>query len=114
VESFMAEKTPQEGEAIPSASFRIDWNVPNDVQTRYATNLVVQSAAHEYIISFFEIRPPILLGSPEERQVTAQEIKSLPATCVARIVVARDKMPEFAKVLHDHVMKSNPTPDKSE
>lgn len=110
----MSEETPVEGRVSPSSALAVEWQIPNDMQSRYATNLVVQSGSNEFIISFFELRPPIILGSPEETQAALQQIKSIPAICVARIVVPREKMPDFVKVLNDHLERSKTTPQNLE
>ncbi len=93
----MAEDGP-ESRPIP-----IEWRIPENFVSRYATNLVVQGSEHEFIISFFEIRPPMILGSPDEQRATLQQIQSVPAECVARIVVAAERMPEFVKVLQEQL-----------
>jgi Protein of unknown function (DUF3467) len=77
----------------------IEWHFPEHITSRYATNLVVQHTEHEFTISFFELHPPLLLGSPEERKAQLEHIKSVRAECVARIIVAAERMPEFLKVL---------------
>lgn len=94
----MAEQSPERGRAVP-----VEWHFPNDIVSRYATNLVVQHSEHEFTISFFEVRPPILLGSAEQVQAALQQIESIPAICIARIIVAAERMPEFVQVLQDNL-----------
>jgi Protein of unknown function (DUF3467) len=90
----VAEQEEKAGVSIP-----VEWHFPEQIASRYATNLVVQSTQHEFIISFFEVRHPILIGSPEEQRAQLEQIKSIRAECVARIIVAAEKMPEFLQVL---------------
>jgi hypothetical protein len=94
----MSSSESQKTRAVP-----IEWHTPAEIVSRYASNLVVQHTQHEFIISFFEVLPPILLGLPEERQTQLEQIESVQAQCVARIVVAANRMPEFVKVLQDNV-----------
>jgi hypothetical protein len=89
----MAEETPKPRQ-VP-----IEWRIPDYIVSRYATNMVVQKAEHEYIISFFELQPPIIL------EETANQLASMPADCVARIVVSASKYPEFVAVLQQHLQK---------
>jgi len=84
----------------------IDWSVPDNIIARYATNMVVQRAEHEYIISFFEIKPPVLLGSPDEIIEQAKKLKSMRANCVSQIIVAADKMPSFVDALVRNLKRS--------
>jgi hypothetical protein len=82
-----------------SKELSIEWYVPADLVSRHATNIVAQYAEGEYIISFFEIVPPMVLGEPEERLKQIEQLASVRAQCVARIVVPMHKMESFIGVL---------------
>lgn len=90
----MADETPKP-EGIP-----IDWRTPESTVSRYATNLVIQRTENEYVLSFFEVLPPIILGE------TQKKLDSVTAECVARIIVAAGKMPDFVNVLQEHLRKT--------
>ncbi len=81
----------------------IEWHFSPNVPGRYATNMVVQHTEHEFIISFFEAYPPIVLGAPEERKAALEQIESVPAVCVARVIVAPERLAEFIQVLQDNL-----------
>jgi hypothetical protein len=87
----------EEGVFLP-----IEWHCPEGLISRYATNLVVQHAEHEFYISFFEIMPPLVLGAPEERKAKLEEIESVRAECVARVIVPAGQMPVFIKTLQSN------------
>ena len=74
-----------------------------DVVTRYATNLVVQHTEHEFVISFYEARIPPLIGTPEENRAVLQQMGAVTAQCVARIVVAPGRMPDFVRALQENL-----------
>jgi hypothetical protein len=76
-----------------------DYRSMDDVVGRYATNLLVQFTQHECTISFFEVKAPVLLGTPEENAAKLKSLGSVPADCVARIVVAIGRVPEFIEAL---------------
>lgn len=95
------QEEPKEG-FIP-----IEWHCSDKIESKYATNLIVQRAEHEFIISFFEILPPILLGPPEEQSAHLRELDSVRAECVARVIVAADKMPDFVRALHDNLSRTS-------
>ncbi|MDQ7025720.1 MAG: hypothetical protein Q9P01_02015 [Anaerolineae bacterium] len=44
----------------------VDYEINEDTPRGYATNLVVQHTEHEFIISFFNIEPPLVLGTTPE------------------------------------------------
>ena len=97
----------EQGIAVP-----LELYYPENMMSRYANHLIVQHTEHAFVLSFFEVRPPILLGSPEERKEEALQIKSVKAECVARVVVSAERMSDFVQVLQDNLRKyqekSNP------
>ncbi len=76
------------GVAVP-----LRWNVPDNIITRYASNIVVQRLENEFKILFFEICPDIKLAI---EQRIPEEVQ---ANCVASIVVSAGKLDAFIKVL---------------
>jgi len=94
-----------EQELEASHHLPIEWHFPGNISSQYATNMVVQHTEHEFIISFFEAYPPVVLGDPEERKALLEQIKSVPAVCVARIIVAPERLAEFIQVLQDNLDK---------
>ncbi len=93
-------------ESERSVLLPLEWNVPDDLVARYATNMVVQRAENEFLISFFEVKPPIILGEPEQIVAQVKNLKSMKAKCVAQIIVAADKMPDFVKAFTDNLNQS--------
>ena len=65
----------------------------------YATNIIVQHTEHEFTISFYEAMPTPVVGSQERKQEIYDSIESIPARCVARVVVAAGRMETFLQVL---------------
>lgn len=79
----------------------LEFRVQEDLECRYATNMVVQHTEHEFIISFFSVTPPLVVGPPEQRREQLAHVTSVPAEGVARVIVAASRMPEFVRVLSD-------------
>lgn len=77
---------------------RLDYDLA-DVDGKYATHMVVQHSDCEFTISFFEVRPPIILGPEQEVEAQLEETKSVSAKCVARVVVAQERMLSFIQAL---------------
>jgi hypothetical protein len=44
----------------------VDWHFPEGLLSRYANNVIVQAGQYDFVISFFEMQLPALLGPPEE------------------------------------------------
>lgn len=93
----MAERTG-EGKLVP-----IDWQIPRGLVPRYATNMLVQHGEHEFILSFFETWPPIVMGPPEDVEDRFRNIDSIEARCVGRVIVAADRMPGFIEALQTNL-----------
>lgn len=80
----------------------VEWHYPEDLATGYSTNFIVQHREHEFYLSFFDVPPPLLLGTDEERKEQAQRLGSVRATAVARVIVAAERIPEFIRVLQEN------------
>ena len=76
-------------------------NLPvfSDAPLQYATNFAVQRAEHEYIVSFFTVNPPLVLGTPDEQREVLQKLGPVPVTCVGRFVIAIGRMGDFVRVM---------------
>ena len=93
----MADPT-EEGKAIS-----VVWEVPSDFPTHYATHLVVQHTEDDFTVTFWDLRPPVLIGTPEEKRQQVEAIKGVRATTVARIILSPRRMREFAQVMQDNL-----------
>ena len=94
----MAEPHPETGRSLP-----ITWTIPPGLVSCYATNFVIQRTELEVTLSFFEVQTPIILGSEEQRAEALAKLESVPAICVARVVITPSRLPEILKVLKDHM-----------
>jgi hypothetical protein len=93
----MADEEKPEALELP-----IEWHLPESLITRFVTNMVVQYNGPEFIISFFETMPPVILGEITE-EVAREKLSSIRAECVARVVVATERMPAFVKALQTNL-----------
>lgn len=73
----------------------IKWNIPDNMITRFASNMVVQLLENEFKISFFEINPDIKLGIENKPPDEVQ------ANCVASVIITANKLPVFIEVLQN-------------
>ena len=85
---------------------KIVWNYPEDLQSHFVSNLIVQHQPGAFVISFFEIWPPAILGdSEEEKKELLKAIDHVDAKCVSRLVVTPEKMKEFVAVMAENLSK---------
>jgi len=100
-EGIMAEQNRDgDPQGIP-----LQFCIPDDLMSRYATNFVVQHTDQEFILSFFETQNPLLLGSPEQNKATLQQMGGIRSQCVARIIVAPGRMSELIRILQANYEK---------
>ena len=70
-----------------------------DTPIYFANQFVVQHEQKEFIITFGQCSPPLLLGSPEEKRDAAKRIPYVPIKVVARVGLTPERMEELIKVL---------------
>jgi hypothetical protein len=83
----------------------IAWVFPDDLRTTFANNLLVSFDGEEFHLSFFEVPPPIILGTPEQQQQQIKALSHIRGKCVAKIVVSKGRMVRMADVLKTAVEK---------
>jgi hypothetical protein len=83
----------------------IDYAHAEEIISRYANNIVIQHTKHEFIISFFETLPPILIGEPNNIKSKLEKLGRVRANCVARIVVSVENMPDFVNAIQENLKK---------
>jgi hypothetical protein len=96
----MATKKMTKGE-LKEVHVPLKWHIPDSVITRFVSNMVVQTMENEFKISFFEIKPEILLNPSEPPP------KEVRAECVASIIVTPDRLPKFIEVLQRNLDQYN-------
>ncbi len=84
-----------------SLALPIDWQVPDNVPTHRVTHAVIERIGDEFILSFFEQRPPIIVTEDDRKK--AMQLKSAKALCVARIYLTPERLESFTRVFKDHL-----------
>ncbi len=74
---------------------------PENLQSYFVSNVVVQHQEENFTISFFEAWSPPILGTEDEKKKQIDSIKYVEAKCVVRVVVTPNKMKEFIDVLNN-------------
>src|SRR5438128_7716044 len=86
---------------------------PIGLLSHYATNFSIQATNHEFMITFYEARPPVIAGTAEEQAAQWSRVTEVEAQPLARIIIAASRMPEFLQVLQESIDKSRAEPEKA-
>lgn len=95
----MAEKKAEKNKQVIVAPLK--WVIPDNIITRFASNMIVQNIENEFKVSFFETKLPILLGPSDLPP------KEVVAECVASVIVTADRLPKFIGVLQKQLDQYN-------
>ena len=76
----------------------VEWHIPEGIVSKYATNMVVQHSDQEFILSFFELLPPMIFGTPQDLE-KLDNMSAVRAECIARVIVSAERMPKFIQAL---------------
>lgn len=99
-------KKPKQSDPKQARELPFEWHFPDGLITRYANQMFLMTAESEFVLCFFEAHPPVVIGkSEEEIEEKAKQVKTIKAECVARIVIAKDRMPAFLNAMNTHVQR---------
>ena len=92
---------------VISKQIPIKWVVPDDVVPRVVQNVVCSYQDGVYMISFYEIWQPEVVGkSPEETQRMLNSYTEVEAKCVSRIVVTPKTLTGFITAMQQATMNA--------
>ena len=75
----------------------------DDLDSHFVSSIVVQHQPDHFLISFFEVWPPPILGdTAEERQEALDAIQEVEAKCAARLVVTPARMRAFIDTMSEN------------
>ena len=78
----------------------------DDTLPVYANHAAVQFLGDEFILSFYAAFPPLMAGPGEAEKLLQEGGLKVPAKCVAKVVITRNRMPDIVKVLADNAAKA--------
>src|SRR5262249_13644554 len=77
----------------------IEWHISENLSGQYASNVFMQAGGYEVILYFFQTQLPLLTGTPEENKAKLEQLKSVKAECVAKLIVNPDLVPKIISTL---------------
>ena len=96
-----------EGSTSASYAFTASIEYPKDdgVYPLFANNVVVQIGSDGYVLGFYSVFPPIVIGSEAEINASLSAMKVVNAKCVSKILLSPEEAKRLATVLTDAIAK---------
>jgi hypothetical protein len=101
----MADKGNKNGQQQPAKQVPIEYVFPEGI-SKFANSATVQNDGHDMYLSFFEMPPPHLIGTEEQRQDQIKRITKVEALCVARIAMSTDRIPGLILALQEQLARA--------
>ncbi|OIO91309.1 MAG: hypothetical protein AUK02_00040 [Anaerolineae bacterium CG2_30_58_95] len=84
-------------------NIKIERVYPDGLKSYFVANVVVQHQPDCFILSFFEVFPPAILGETDDEKIKAlNAIDHVEAKCVARLVLTPSTMKEFLDAMSEN------------
>lgn len=100
-------------EKLVQKQLRIVRNIPDDLQSFFIDHVVVQHDQEKFILTFYELFPPLYVQEGDIDLSKFNELDSVEAKCVARIVVTPKRMEQFYKALTNNIEKFKKLPEET-
>lgn len=75
----------------------------DEVPLLYGNHFAIQHSKGDFFLTVGQVQPPILLGSPQEREQIAKKLNYVPVKIVARVGISYDHIVELIQVLQKNV-----------
>lgn len=94
----MATQSDNSGTIVP-----IDFSSASELPALHANNVLIQHTDHEFVLTFFEVLPPVITPDPARQARELARIRAVPARAVARIVMSPGRAKEFVAALQNNL-----------
>jgi len=85
-------------------TLRLSYNYPENLESKFATEVIVQHHKDFVSLSFFEtIMPPILGATPEEKRKELDKLESAEAKCISRIILTPEKFKSLLRAMKENL-----------
>jgi len=92
--------------------YKIEFNTPVFLESRFATNFVVQRMGEYFKVSLFEIKPEIIL-SDKDREAFEKK-GSIRADCLSSYIISPESIEKFINIMSDQLKKYKESKEKTE
>jgi hypothetical protein len=75
----------------------------DDAPILFANQFVIQIEQDEFILTIGQLQPPILLGSPEQREATARGLSHVSVRTLIRVGMTPTRLEELVGILNQQL-----------
>jgi hypothetical protein len=90
---------PQEATRVQHIEARVEPAIEGTTPRYFANQMAVQHTGSEFLVSFFQLFPPLLQGTAEEKRKQLDELGAVSMPCVAQVIISPERMEEFIAAL---------------
>ena len=94
------ENTSEQKRSIP-----VDFTGGTELSAVHANQMIIQHTEHEFVVTFFELLPPVLSPDPTQQAEEFGQIKNVRARPVAKVVMSSVRAREFAAALVENLRR---------
>lgn len=92
---------------------RIKYEYPDPQLAVFANHMAVQHDDNEFLISFYQLTPPLAIPGPEAMKENIERAGGIVARCVAKIAISKHRMPAIVAAMAQNVAKQQSRTEKS-
>lgn len=78
---------------------RLEWHPADEIPFLFVNQLIAQVNQGEVFLTFGQVSPPVILGTPEEQRRQLSELESVPVRPIARLSMTPERLEEIIGVL---------------
>ncbi len=104
----MTTKNKKSNDTVEKYQAQLHFNIPVNMPSVYATNMLIQATEQEVVVSFYEAQPPLITENLEESLEIINKM-GVRADCVAKVTVSYNRFHDFVQLLSDFSEKMKQT-----
>lgn len=94
-----------------TSTFKVEFHNPPFVPSSIATNLVVQRFEDSFKVSFYELKPDIILSEEDKNKM--EKRGTLRADCVGSFIISPNSLETFVGIMNDQLSKYKQSKEES-
>lgn len=87
-------------------TLRLEFKYPDNIESKFATEVMVQHQKDYIVLSFFEaVMPPLLGATEDEKSKLLEKLDTVEAKCISRIILTPEKFKLALNMMNSNLEK---------